>query len=342
MKKVAITMMMCITALCTAMAQSPMTPRAAMANCGMVDPGAHIENDYNTPEAFIERNKMLDAQVTAWAAEQTKNINMNFDPAKAQRQNEQRQKEMMRRTQSIDPQKQMEAVQLMMADIKAYYNLSDQELGKLMNMSDKQGNAYITKRAKELGVEVKFFDPTKYGIEGVYEDENMALADKRQQVQKRIDELEKVIQTYQNRVDVVLNDIASLEKTAEAKCKVEMDKWEAEYEAIPTAAGLGGTKDLEKVNELYRKATRALILFEQQVWIAPACEKLKGLLAYAEAADAANDECLKLTLSVAGDDMTRQALVQKYNHKGYSAYVWGLYRKVTEEYCRFVERKGFH
>ncbi len=344
MKKVAITMMMCLAALCTAMAQSPMTPRAAMANCEMVNPQAHIANDYKTPEAFTKHNKTLDLRVEKWAAEQTKNIDMNFDPVKAQKQTEQKQKEMMQRMQQIDPQKQMEAIQRMMADMKAYYKLSDKDMEKLMNMSDKQGEAFIINRAKTLGVEVKNFDPAQYGMVVFEQDEReMALAEKRVQVQKRIDELEKTVQAYQNRVDVVLKNISSLEKSAAEKCKAEVDKWYKEYENIPTAAGPGGVKNPETVEKLRSKATNALILFEQNHWIAPAREQLIGLLDYAEAADEANAECLRLSLSVTKDAAARQGLMQKYNHVGirYAVYVWGLYNRTTTEYCKFIPKRGW-
>lgn len=343
MKKTAITMMMCIAALCTAMAQSPMTPRAAMANCAMVDPEAHIANDYNTPEAFIKRNSTLNEQVMMWANEQMKNIDMNFDPIKAQKEDDRKLDKAMRQAQQFDPRQQMEAIQRMMEDMKAYYKLSDKEIDKLADMNDKQGNAFLIKRAEQLGIEFKDFDPSQYGVQGVRDDEEQALAEKRAQVQKRTAELEKVVQTFFDRQKVVNNVLESLQKTAAEKCKAEVAKWYKQYENIPTGGGPGGIKNPKDVERLRQDAARALILFEQEVWIAPAREQLIGLLADAEAADEANAECLRLWLSVTDDAMARQGLMQKYNHTGmrYAVAVYGLYDNATTEYCKFIPKRGF-
>ncbi len=338
------TALVCCAAFSVAWAQSPMTPREAMSNCEMVDPAAHIENGYTAPEAFTKRNDTLDAQVMAWASAQMTNIDMDFDPVGAQQEMERKRDEMMRRAQMIDPQQQMVAMQRMMADMMAYYKLGEKEMEQLANMGDKQAFDFIAKRAQQLGVPVKAFDPSQYGAVVFEQDENEAdLAEKRRQAFERVEELEQVVQNFKNRNDAVNGILASLERSAEEKCGVEMDKWRAEYDAIPTGAGPGGVKDREAVERLVREATDALIRFEQQNWVAPAREQLVGLMADAEAADEANAESLELLLSVTDDAMARQALMQKYNHTGlrYSVYVWGLYKKITQNYCRFVMNRGF-
>ena len=345
MKKVAITMMMCIVVLCTAMAQEegPMTPRAAIANCEMVNPQAHIANDYNTPEAFIEHNSMLNQRVMKWANEQMKNIDMDFDPVKAQKESDRKLDKAMRQAQQFDPRQQMEAIQRMMEDMKTYYKLSDKEIEKLADMSDKQGNAFLAKRAEQLGVEYKVFDPSQYGVQGVRDEEAEALATKRQQVQKRTAELEKKVQAFFDRKKIVNDKIAEIAKIAEDTCKVEVAKWYKQYESIPTGGGPGGIKNPEAVERLRQKAADALIRFEQKVYIIPVRELLIGLLDYAETADEANAECLRLWLSVTDDAMARQGLMQKYNHTGmrYAVAVYGLYDNATTEYCKFIPKRGW-
>ncbi len=338
------TILVCLVIIYTVMGQSPMTPREAMALCSMVDPLAHIANNFNTPDAFIKRNNTLNDQVMAWASQQMENLDPDFDPVKAQKQSDRKRDKMMKRVQQIDPQKQMAAIQRMMADMKAYYKLSDKDMEKVMNMNDRQAEAFFVKRAKELGVELMIPDPSKYGAVMLERDEKEdALADKRVRVKNRSDELEKIVQNFKNRYDVVMNIINALETTAKEKCDAELEKWYDKYAALPRSTGLGGGLiDPEREAAFCREASDALIRFEQQTWVAPVREQLIGLLADAEAADAANAECLKLWLSVTDDAMARQGLMQKYNHVGlpYAVAIFGLYRKVTQGYCKFVPKRG--
>lgn len=316
MKKISIlTTLLCLAAI-TAVAQAPMSPRAAMANCKM--------------PADVEKNKQLDIAVGKWMEQQQAFEVKEIDFKEMEKQEQEAQRERQENVQ-IDPEKQMANIQRMMQDMKTHYKLTDKEFANLQRMSDKQSEAFITKRCKELGIQP--LDPSKYGMH--YDPKEQAETTKRQDAEAQIPALEAKIAAYDERFQQVMKRIEGLRKeqqeTYDNNAKGLYDKM-VEYwnKWQHIEKDVHGKNQARLAEDTYAPGGRAGDQQWQLHYVGAARESLQSLLSYAEEADDARLTIAKLRLSTIKDPMARMGIKQQAQGSA-AMMVWAHFKRVTEE-----------
>lgn len=330
-----------------------MTPRAAMAECPMLDP-AHFyrlvsppESPYYTelgieqydvglPPWFTERNRALGDAVARWMQGQLPESEEIDYPAEVEKLQREAQRT-AEQAADIDPQQAMIRLYGYMQAIKQHYKLTDDEFLKLQSMTDEQAEAFLTKRCRELGIQP--LDPAKFGLE--YDPEEQAEQNRRQEHAEQIEAGEQTIDAYQAQYRQAMKSIDSLEQTAKAALAAADAKYTRLHELNRKMAEIKditvvGTAESEENRRIQRESVQEgrkwgleMYTLWSRHYIAPARGILQELLPYAEKADEAKAAIARMRLTETEDPLTRMALRQQYV-PAYAYTVWGRFLEVTQ------------
>lgn len=318
--------MLCLAAAITATAQTPISPRAAMAECDALT--ARQYTSIEERNAFLKKNDALDKGVQKWM-EQFRPEGKEFAFAGK--------KTAAKKPQPInmDPDEMMAVIQRMEQETKEHYKLTDKEFAALGRMSDKQGEAFIKKRCKELGIQP--LDLSKYGMP--YDPEEEQAAQQRQtDVPKRQEAFDN-IEAFDQRWRQIAEKNRLLYHQVGTRVKEAFkDKWkmlEKMHGEIPVLGGVGGDEAAYQLAlQAYNKKNIEVQMEQYNMWlkeyILPARENLQGLLSYAEAADDGKFFLLKSELRDIQEETLRTAIKAQYT-VGSASGVWQQFKTVTEQ-----------
>lgn len=321
------TAIMCLTVIMTARAQAPISPRAAMANCDVLTPQQYLSPaEY---QAFLKKNDGMNVGVNKWM-EQFKPEGKEFTFAGKKKATNPKQLPA-----DFDPEKQMANLQRYAADMKKHYKLTDKEFEKMMNMNDKQVEAFIMKRCKELGIQP--LDPSKYGMyydpeEEQQDEQQEADAPKRQEAFDNIEAFDQRWRQIEEKNLLLYHQVAARIKR---DFKADWEMLEKMHGEIPILGGVGGDEAAHELAlQAYNKKNIEVQTRQYNVWlkeyILPARENLQVLLSYAEASDEGKFFILKSMLPNEKDEAVRTAIKNQYT-VGAAAGVWHSFKTVTEQ-----------